>query len=72
MIRQIIIPTQKTFTLELPEEFIGKKVEITLELESVFDNSERKSIEQLKKELEGITVNMEGYKFNREEANDYE
>jgi hypothetical protein len=28
MIRQIIIPTQKTFTIELPEEFIGKKVEV--------------------------------------------
>jgi hypothetical protein len=72
MIRQIIIPTQKNLTIELPDDFVGKSVEITLELENVQSFRPQKSIEQLKKELEGLTVDMKGYKFDREEANDYE
>jgi hypothetical protein len=71
MIRKTIIPTEKTYTIELPDEFIGKQVEITLEVEKQ-NPKPSKSIEQLKKELEGLTVNMQGYKFDREEANDYD
>ncbi len=35
MIRQIVVPTQNNYTLELPDEMIGKKVEvIAFELET--------------------------------------
>jgi hypothetical protein len=76
MIRQIIIPTEKTFTIELPEEFIGKQVEVlAFELNSnieISDEPKYKTIEELKKAFEPFTINMEGFKFNRDEANDYD
>ncbi|MBX2932452.1 MAG: hypothetical protein KF781_10965 [Chitinophagaceae bacterium] len=28
MIRQIVVPTQNNYTLELPDEMVGKKVEV--------------------------------------------
>jgi hypothetical protein len=76
MIRQIIIPTQKTFTLELPEEFMGKEVEIiAFEVNTTSEKDsepEYKTVEELKKALEPFLIDMKDYKFNRDEANDYD
>jgi hypothetical protein len=76
MIRKIIIPTEKTYTIELPEEFIGKQVEVlAFEVENQVDKLSQpkyKTVEELKKALEPYTINMQGYKFDRDEANDYD
>ncbi len=32
MYRQIIVPTEKNHTIELPEKFFGKKVEVSMEV----------------------------------------
>lgn len=73
MIRKILIPQERKLVLELPEEFIGKEVEV-LAFEVALEESRPKvkSREQLKQELKDITVTDPTFKFDRNEANDYE
>jgi len=66
MLREII-------TLLLPEEMVGKTVEIiAFEIEGKKD---RLSTEQRIKEIEDLTKNtridLSGFKFDRDKANDY-
>ena len=90
MVREIVKPKGNTYILNLPDEMIGKTVEvIAFEVTETIpvEIKPKKTTEQLKKELEDLTVNMsdfkskyskyptishEKYKFDREEANDYE
>ncbi len=73
MIREIVESAENTYTLNFPNELIGKKVEvIAFEIEEESHKTPvKKSIEQLNKELEGLTISLNGFKFNRDEANDY-
>ncbi len=73
MLRKIVIPDQKTFPLQFPDEWIGKTVEvIAFEIEEPTPDPPNKTIDELKAELNGLTVNMQGFKFDRNEATDYE
>lgn len=74
MIREIVKPEGNTYVLNLPNEMVGKTLEVTVSevKEMKSQASVKKSIEQLNKELEGLTVNLEGFKFDRDEANDYD
>ncbi len=78
MIRQIIVPKEKTYILEIPESFIGKKIELI-----AFEIKEKGTIpskvngdlaiESLFKKFDGLTFDSKGaYFFSREEATDYE
>ncbi len=81
MIRKIVFPQQRTYLLELPEEFIGKEVEV-LAFEvtdssstqgKVFANqSQDERLQYLKKALAPYRVDLSNYTFDRNEANDYE
>jgi hypothetical protein len=77
MIRQIIIPTQKSFTIELPEDFIGNEVELTLEKKDSKLNPQT-NLEKVKRKkaleasLQDFRIDLSNFKFNRDEANDYE
>jgi len=52
---------------------VGKPVEITIREKPIKTRrSKKKTVAELKAELEGLTVNMEGYRFDRDEANDYD
>lgn len=64
-------------TIELPENLIGKVVEVlAFEVEETMVTKKRitkkSSVEQLKKEFAEFSFNSGGYKFDRDEANDYE
>ncbi len=75
MIRQIIIPTQNTFTINLPNEMIGKEVEVIafeIEKNPIVEISSFERIKQIDKIFEGVRVSLNGFKFNRDEANDYD
>lgn len=73
MFTQTIIPKSKSVTIQLPDSFISKEVKLIAIVENdKMPSHPRKSISDLKKELLGITVNLKGFKFNRDEANDYE
>ena len=73
MIREIIIPKRNRLRIVIPDRMIGKPIELILreQTESLF-NPPGKTISELEAELKGLTVNMKGYKFTRDEANDYE
>jgi len=73
LLREIIKPTKASFTMRLPEEMIGKTVEVI-----AFDINEGKSIAnkaQRLLEIEELTksslVDLSGFKFDRDRANDY-
>jgi hypothetical protein len=73
MIREIIIPTEDFITIQLPKEFIGKEIEvIAFELKNTKRKFPKKSIDDLKRELDGLTTSMKDFKFDRDEANDYD
>lgn len=73
MLREIITPTEPSFTIRLPEEMVGKTVEVIafeIDTADVFiDKGQRlKEIEDLTK---ATLVDLSGYKFDRDQANNY-
>lgn len=72
-IRKVVTPSKRQFTITVPDTMVGKPVEITIREKPVkAGRSKKKTIAELKAELEGLTINMEGYRFDRDEANDYD
>ena len=81
MVRKIVIPQERTYTLELPEEFIGKEVEVLAfevsedvpaHKKTLSDQSREARIEYLRKVLEPYRVDLSNFTFDRDEANDYD
>jgi hypothetical protein len=78
MIRTILKSDKNSVTLELPDDLVGKTIEvIAFSLEdasiSTMDTTPVEArIIALKDKLKNFTFNSGGYKFNRDEANDYE
>lgn len=74
MIREIIKPAGNTYLLKLPDEMVGKTVEVfACEVEENKITQEvKKSVGQLMIEMEGLTTDLSNFKFSREEANDYD
>ena len=75
MIRKIVVPQERTYVLELPEEFIGKEVEVlAFEVETqLSESSPVNSVEILFNKFKDLTFDSKGtYTFDRSEATDYE
>ncbi|MEX2568570.1 MAG: hypothetical protein WD431_21695 [Cyclobacteriaceae bacterium] len=73
MVRKIIIPTERTFTLEIPESFIGKKIELlAFEVEQTENDNEQAVKRSFAERTENLRYQSKGYKFNRMEANEYD
>lgn len=65
-VREIIIPERNKIELTIPDNFIGKRIEII-----AFEMDQRGDSNILKrKTFDAIKINLSGYKFNREEANE--
>jgi len=69
MIREIVVPTNTKQTIEFPEEFIGKRVEI------IAFTIEEKVTGQVKTEKafnfwKEHSIDMGNFKFDRDEANE--
>ena len=73
MLHQIIIPSANNHTVILPETYYGKKVMVTI---SALDEKEENSkvvsskAEEARVFFNSIKVDMTGFKFDREEANE--
>lgn len=77
MIRQIVMPTQNTYVLQLPDEFVGKMVEVlAFELEQEQlpkrELSKAQRLAAIKKGLDKYRIDLSSFRFNRDEANDYD
>ena len=76
MIRQTIVPTSNSYTLQLqiPNSMIGKQITVfydeeeVMELQTKVPAKTKKAIDIFK----DCSVDLTNYKFNRDEANDYE
>lgn len=69
MYREIITPTNTQQTIEFPEEFVGKQIEvIAFPIEEKDDNQEQK--EDAFKFWKKHSINMSNFKFDRSEANE--
>lgn len=76
MLRQIIKPTQNALTLQLPDELVGKTVEvIAFEIEGEKVQEQSSKADRVKNVIEifdGYRVDLSNFKFDRNEANDYD
>ncbi|MCC5928314.1 MAG: hypothetical protein JJU28_03620 [Cyclobacteriaceae bacterium] len=78
MVRQIFIPNQTTLILEIPESFVGKRIELlAFEVEEdssiIYKNIDKsEKLNRLNESLEGYKVDLSNYTFDRNQANDYE
>lgn len=73
LIREIIVPTDNTYLLKLPDEMIGKQVEVIafeIEARPVIDIEERRK--RLHESLADLKVDLSNFKFDRDEANNYD
>lgn len=78
MIREFIKPVDNTYVLNLPDEMVGKTVEVIV---FEIDNNEKlvgevisiQNITDIKEKYTGLpAISHDNYKFNREEANGHE
>lgn len=73
MIREIITPKKRSVTVRLPEEMVGKTVEL-LAFEIEADKGKPDIVERIRK-IEKLTkpslVDLSGFSFDRDKANDY-
>jgi len=78
MIRTILKTSKNSLTIQLPDDLVGKTVEvIAFEIDKadpvpVKSVDKKKLIESIEKGLSNYRKDISGFKFNREEANDYE
>ena len=74
MIREIIQKAEQTITLRLPEEMIGKTIEITII--EIGETKPKLTKEERLLQIQNITKNsltdLSNFKFNRDEANNYD
>ena len=70
MYRQIVVPTESEHTIMLPKEFYGLKTEvIAFSLENnLIENAHSKT--DIDSFYDGINLDLSGFKFNRDEANE--
>jgi len=78
MLRQIITPSESSFTLKFPKEMVGKTVEII-----AFEIQDRKSsvvavspdkennLLRIRNLTKDSLIDLTNFKFNRDEANNY-
>lgn len=75
-IRKIIVPTSTTFTLTLPKGMIGKEIEVVaseVKAPCVLTELEKQQkIEAIEAIFKDHRVDLSNFKFDRDEANNYD
>jgi hypothetical protein len=76
MIREIIIPSNNSYLLKIPDHYVGKPLQIIAfplnEKEEGHQPKTGRSLEEIKKFFSNYHIDMSNFKFNRDDANDYE
>ena len=77
MLRTIVKPTKNSLTIKLPDNLVGKMVEVlAFELKAPAEESiavdKENRIKALEKGLNKYRKDLSDFKFDRDEANDYD
>ena len=77
MLRQIITPSEPIYTIQLPKEMVGKTIEIIAfeigETQHKPEPSDRVArLKRIKEITQKSLVDLSNFKFNRDEANNYD
>lgn len=73
LVREIIVPTGNSYLLNLPDEMIGKQVEvIAFEIDSKPAEDVQNRISMLNASLSDLKADLSNWKFDRDEANNYD
>ncbi|WP_254412406.1 hypothetical protein [Dyadobacter diqingensis] len=73
LVREIIVPTGNSYLLNLPDEMIGKQVEvIAFEIDSKPVSDAQSKINKLTASLTDLKTDLSDWKFDRDEANNYD
>lgn len=81
MFRTIITPKETTLTIELPDQMVGKTVEVIafeiekngetiVKPEDLVESKPKRTFEEAVAFWDSMAVDMSNFKFNREEANE--
>jgi len=70
MLRQVMVPTEENSTFSIPVEFYGKEVEVLVF--PYYGNKSNESGSSMRDLFSKYLFSFEDYKFDRDEANDYE
>ncbi len=72
MFTQVITPVKKPVIIDIPDEYLGHRLNITVSelAEEKPDDAERYSLENMMKFLRANRVDLSNFKFDRDEANE--
>ena len=68
MIRTIIIPNTQTVTFNIPEDYIGKEVEVIAFAKNEEIDTKESNGKQVS--FNALSIDTKNFKFNRNEANE--
>ncbi len=79
LVREIIIPTDNSYLLRLPDNMIGKHVEVIafeLKKPALEDNETKddrnQKIAEIREIFKDSLLDLSNFKFDRDEANNYD
>jgi hypothetical protein len=72
-VRKIIVPTSTSYVLTLPDEMVGKQVEvIAFEVGPKIPLETENRMKKINDSLLNLKVDLTNWKFDRNEANNYD
>lgn len=73
MFTKNITPKTTSVTIELPEDFVGKNIKVTAYIERIEKTTRVKSLEEIRETYSKFRkADLSKFKFDRDEANDFD
>lgn len=68
MLHTTITPNEKTISVVIPENYIGREIEVIVFAKDEGINKDR--VAEKKPSFDAIAIDTKGFQFNRDEANE--
>lgn len=73
LVRKVIIPKTDSYLLTLPKEMVGKQIEVTaVEVAPTAPTDIDARMKKINDSLSNLKVDLTNWKFDRNEANNYD
>lgn len=73
LVRKVIVPTTESYMLTLPKEMVGKRIEVTaVEVGPAAPTDIDTRMKKINDSLSRLKVDLTNWKFDRNEANNYD